>query len=119
MPDAFDDTPRHEALPTPFACEVLSADGSALVRPQGELDLATVDQVGACLTAAREAGDRIVLDLGGLTFLDSTGVRLLLQWSRLSREEGFPLTLLPGGTAVQEVLELTGVTDLLPFARER
>jgi anti-sigma B factor antagonist len=83
----------------------------------GELDLATADELEQEL-ARVEATDvlSIVLDLSGLRFMDSTGVRLILGADARSRANSNRLTLLPGPPAVQRVFELTGVIDLLPFA---
>jgi len=83
----------------------------------GELDLATVDEVRHELEHA-EASDvaSIVLDLSGLTFMDSTGVRLLVEAHARSRADSDRLVLIRGPVSVQRVLEITGVVDLLPFA---
>lgn len=82
----------------------------------GELDLAGAPAVQRELERV-EATDAaaIVIDLSGLTFMDSTGVRLLLTASARSRLDAERLTLLRGPAAVQRVLELTGVERLLPF----
>jgi anti-sigma B factor antagonist len=83
----------------------------------GELDLATADAVQAELERieARDATS-IVLDLKGLTFMDSTGVRLLVSAHARSRADTGRLSLLRGPAAVQRVMELSGVDVLLPFA---
>jgi anti-sigma B factor antagonist len=83
----------------------------------GELDLATADAVQAELERI-EASDAtsIVLDLKGLTFMDSTGVRLLVSAHARSRADTGRLSLLRGPAAVQRVMELSGVDVLLPFA---
>ena len=83
----------------------------------GELDLATAASVDAELGRV-EAGDApsIVLDLSGLSFMDSTGVRLLINAHARSRADSDRLTLLRGRAAVQRVLQLSGVDVLLPFA---
>lgn len=82
----------------------------------GELDLASADDVEQELERV-EASDAasIVLDLSGLTFMDSTGVRLIVNAHTRSRGES-RLTLLRGQAAVQRVMELSGVDALLPFA---
>lgn len=82
----------------------------------GELDLATVDGMHREL-ARVEATDAIaiVIDLSGLTFIDSSGARLLyLAHARLAGDER--LSLLRGPAAVQRVFELSGIQRLLPFA---
>lgn len=83
----------------------------------GELDVATAEAVQRELERV-EATDAasIVLDLSGVTFMDSTGVRLLVQAHARSREDANRLSLRRGGPAVQRVLQLSGVDVLLPFA---
>lgn len=87
------------------------------IRLSGELDLATADDVEKELARveATDAGS-IVLDLSGLTFMDSTGVRLVVNAHTRTRAEGRRLTLMRGQAAVQRVMELSGVDALLPFA---
>ena len=103
-------------LPTPFDC-ILHLDGSrAVVRPIGELDVGTAGTLDARLREAVEGGARrIVLDLREVTFLGSTGLRVLLGWDAASRAEGFDLTIVRGPHLVQRVFELTGVSDRLRF----
>lgn len=83
----------------------------------GELDLATADEVDKELERV-EATDAksIVLDLSGLSFMDSTGVRLVVNAHTRSRADADRLTLRRGQAAVQRVMELSGVDVLLPFA---
>jgi anti-anti-sigma factor len=83
----------------------------------GELDLATADGVADEIGRV-QATDAlsIVVDLSGLTFMDSTGVRLMLNAHARSRADANRLTMLRGGLAVQRVLQLCGVDRLLPFA---
>jgi anti-sigma B factor antagonist len=89
------------------------------VRPYGELDLASVGELDAKLRELRETGfDQIELDLAGLTFMDSTGLRLVLEWDGEARRDGMSLRLLAGPPAVQRVFEMTGVADRLPFCAD-
>ena len=62
-----------EAPPEPFAVEVQRRDAVAIVRPRGELDLVTVETLRAALDGIESTG-RLVLDLRGLSFIDSTGL---------------------------------------------
>ncbi len=81
----------------------------------GELDLATADDVQAELERV-EATDAssIVLDLSGLTFMDSTGVRALNTALRTAAEHGHELRVAAGmQPAVDQILELTGMLGLL------
>jgi anti-anti-sigma factor len=83
----------------------------------GELDLATCDAAEQELLRV-EGTDAaaIVLDLSGLTFMDSTGVRLVMAANARSRADANRLRLVRGPRAVQRVFELCGVVELLPFA---
>lgn len=83
---------------------------------KGELDLDGVDRVTEELERA-EASDarQIVIDLRELTFIDSSGVRLLVCANLRSRKDGDRLRLVRGGARVQRVFELTGVLERLPF----
>ena len=86
------------------------------IRLFGELDLATADAVEDELSRVEASDARtIVIDLAGLTFMDSTGVRLLVNASARTRKGGHRLALLRGGAAIQRVLQLTGLEDELPF----
>lgn len=84
----------------------------------GELDLASAAAVERELRSV-EGGDarRIVIDLSGLEWVDSTGVRLLLSAHARSRAVPDRLVLLRASADVQRVFELCAVDDLLPFAR--
>jgi anti-sigma B factor antagonist len=86
------------------------------IRLFGELDLASAGAVQAELERA-EAGDArsLLLDLSGLTFMDSTGVRLVVTAHARSRADADRLALVRGPAAVQRVFEICGVDGLLPF----
>lgn len=83
----------------------------------GELDLAGAAGVEEELkrVQATDAGV-IVLDLSGLTFIDSTGIRLVVSAGARSRADSNRLTVLRGPAAVQRAFEATGVEKLIPFA---
>ena len=65
---------------------------------------------------SRNRFEQLVVDLGEVTFVDSTGMGLVLEVHDRSRSEGFKLRLLRGPDEVQRVFELAGVADVLPFA---
>lgn len=82
----------------------------------GELDLDGAPRLEAELMRV-EASDApsIVVDLGALEFIDSTGIRLLLMAAERSSETG-RLTFLKGPRQVHRVFEITDLVDRLPFA---
>jgi anti-anti-sigma factor len=96
---------------------VSAREGSVhTIRLTGELDIATADRVEEVLREAESGdADAIVLDLSGLTFMDSTGVRLVLSANARSRADSNRFGVRRGTRAVQRVFELSGVVDTLPF----
>jgi anti-sigma B factor antagonist len=95
---------NYEALPS-FELTVERYDSVATVVVSGELDLATAPRLS---TAAAEHGDAkvLVLDMTATTFIDSTGVRALLQAHHRSARSGSRLVVVAGDGAVRSVLEL-------------
>jgi anti-anti-sigma factor len=101
--------------PEHFRCESGSDGDRTWVRPIGELDLDTAPLLDEELSAARAHGaDRLVLDLRALTFMDSTGLRLVIRWDTTARENGFGFAIVPGVDVVQRVFRLTGMDGHLP-----
>ena len=83
---------------------------------EGELDIGGAAQAEDVLAQAE--GDSVTdltLDLSGLTFMDSTGLRLVVAANRRAQESGRTLRVVRGPAAVQRVFELTGLDDKLPL----
>jgi anti-sigma B factor antagonist len=100
----------------PFRCEISREHDHARVLPVGELDMATTPALKAELDALRTAGvRRLTLDLRSLEFMDSTGLRCILEYDAEARQDGFTLGLIPGPRAVQRVFEVTDTRAYLPF----
>ena len=95
----------------------VDADGDAVkLAARGEMDLATAEVVDRELQKA-EASDarRIILDLSGVEFIDSTGIKVLVRAARRSADDSDRLAIMPGTGHVAEMLSLTGVEKLLTF----
>ena len=100
----------------PFRCVTLRDHDAARILLFGDLDIAATPILAAEIEAMRAAGcRRVVVDLGGLDFIDSTGLRSLLEFDAESRRDGFTLSLVPGSDGVQRIFELTGTRKQLPF----
>ena len=67
------------------------------------------------MRALGDGYETVVLDLSETTFLDSTGVRLVLDANARARAGSTRLVLLPGPPQVQRVFEVCGLNDMLPF----
>ena len=99
-----------------FTCNVTPERDHVIVAPRGDLDMATVGIVDQELRQLHEAGFRnIVLDLRGLTFMDSSGLHLAMRWADEASRNGFAFALEPGPPVVQRIFELAAVMELLPF----
>lgn len=99
----------------PFNVSTERTDNTARVRMIGELDIGTAHEAESEIRQAESAGGAttVVLDLGGLTFMDSTGLRLLVSADARAREAGRRLAIVRGPDAVQRVIELTGLAAKL------
>ena len=107
---------KHTDLPTKFTCSIERTGDRAVVRPAGELDLGTAATVDVHLREAVAGGAKeVVLDLRKVTFLGSTGLRLVLTWDAGARASGFGFAIVRGPRPVQRVFELTRIADRLRF----
>ena len=80
----------------------------------GELDMATAPQANAALHAALDARPpALIVDVAGLSFIDSTGIGALVGVARRAESDGCSLTLRSPSRPVLKVLQLTGVERLV------
>jgi anti-sigma B factor antagonist len=88
--------------------------GRTVITMDGELDLANAPSLTETIESDElAAAEIVVLDLQGLTFLDSTGLRVILAARELCgrRDQEFAVT--PGSPQVQRLLSVTGVGEHL------
>lgn len=104
-------------MPGQLVIESRSGDDAVVISLRGELDLTSVPQFERELRDAEATGPgRLVIDLSGLDFMDSTGLRALLQArERAKGEDGHQLALRRGPRQVQRVLELTKTLEVFTF----
>ena len=89
---------------------------TALVALRGELDLLTVSKVAEVLDGLEPQADglrHVVLDLRGLTFIDVLGLKEIIRQNEFARSNRHNLAVVRGTAAIQRVLDLTGVEDVL------
>jgi len=88
------------------------ADGVPVVVVSGELDVSNVDLLKASVASVtRNHPERIIFDLGDLRYIDSAGIAVLL-----SAAAECAVRLRDPSPAVLRIVELTGLTDVLPVA---
>ena len=102
--------------PAEFEVQTGRDPGGALtLRPTGELDIASAPRLERALREGRRPGEEVVLDLAGLEFIDSTGLRVVVRGVEAAAIEGWELRLRHGPPAVRRVFEIAGVLGALPF----
>jgi anti-anti-sigma factor len=90
------------------------AGDDLVVRLVGEIDVATAPQFERVLLRHRPPRQRVVLDLGELRFMDSTGLRILLHARRVAAEGNWRLALRSVPPNIRRLFELSGVQDAIP-----
>jgi anti-sigma B factor antagonist len=83
--------------------------GAGVVVPVGEVDLVTVHEVRSNLRDAAAETRRVVLDLRQVTFMDSSGLRLLVEAQQLADQSGFALAVVRGPASLERLFEVTGL----------
>lgn len=78
--------------------------------------MSTVGQLEARFREAHDAGyRRLIVDLRGLDFMDSTGLTLLTRWTLGAQPDGYEFMVIPGRARVRRLFELTGLTPHFTF----
>jgi anti-sigma B factor antagonist len=90
--------------------------GSYRLQLSGELDLATTGELETAIAElCADGASEAVLDLDGLTFVDSTGLRAILGARDMCADNGCAFYVTHGRHAVERVFELTGLLESMPF----
>lgn len=90
------------------------SDGVVRLVLAGELDLSSASQVEEILKDLEEHNPQlIVLDLRELTFMDSTGLRVMVSADARARDASRRLAIVQGPEAVHRVFRITGLDDHL------
>jgi anti-anti-sigma factor len=95
--------------------ETSRADSVAHIRLIGEFDLESADRAEQSLSDESLGDARVLLDLRGLEFMDSTGLRVILAADERARRRGTGLVIVRGPATVHRLFVLTGLEDRLTF----
>lgn len=98
-----------------FGVRARSVERAHVVSARGELDLFTVRELQEVLAERPEPCDLVVLDLRGLTFFDTSGIRLVVETLQELRTVGIRFAILRGPPDVQRLFALARMEDRLPF----
>ena len=100
---------RQNVLPPPFGCtRTIDDQHAATVSVTGELDIATTPELTEALGASLLHPRLVVVDLRELAFIDSGGVRAVVQVSARARDAGQRVVVLLGSATIKGVFTLAG-----------
>jgi anti-anti-sigma factor len=104
-----------DPMPVPelFHVSAEPLEDAIIVRATGEIDMSTIDVLRRELDAARAGAAAALLDLSGVTFMDSTGLHLLLEASRSSAVSDWGFFVVRPSRAVRRLIEVSGTADLI------
>lgn len=107
----------------PLEIEVESSETRTLVTVSGDLDAATAPSFYETLARLEvERVHNVVLDLAKVTFMDSTGVGVIVTEHKRLRHSGGRLTIFSPPSSVRRLFEITGLTtvlDIVPVNENR
>jgi anti-sigma B factor antagonist len=103
--------PRMATPPEEFSIAESDRDGRAHLTLRGELDLATAPELENLVNERLDAGREVVVDLRGLEFMDSSGIRVLVAGHARAARTGARLFVVrPGAdSAVAKIIEVSGL----------
>jgi anti-sigma B factor antagonist len=108
-----------ELQPTPyvpFSVSVVPNRDEVVVVAAGELDLLSAGELESAVAELQAVGfTKIVVDLAGVDFIDSTGLRTLIMLRNHAAERADRLVLVPPGPTAQRLFDLTGTRELFEW----
>jgi anti-anti-sigma factor len=102
------------AFSTPFEIHAEQRAHTVFMLLSGEFVLGCEHRFSEAFKAIDYEGfHRLILDLRGMTFIDSTGLGVIVELWKRSREERFDLELVRGPETIQRAFELAGLEELI------
>ncbi len=97
-----------------FTVELLDGDLPVVVKLSGELDVATSPRLRACLEwLGSDGSPDVLVDLEGLTFIDSSGISAMVMNCKRIRSQGGTFSVVSCQPDVRRPLQITGVLEYL------
>jgi anti-sigma B factor antagonist len=102
-----------------FHVTVESLEDACMIRAVGEIDMGTVDRLRSALDGARADCVTALVDLSEVSFIDSTGLHVLLEAALSAADSDWELFLVRPSARVRRLVEVTGTGPLLPIVADR
>lgn len=99
------------ALPPVFEMDVTASGGNSMVTLSGELDGAAAQQLEP-LSPGLSTNVRVLVDVGGLTFIDSMGLRVLVDWHQRISAAGGDLEIRAPSASLRRLLAVTSLDQV-------
>jgi len=107
--DAYD-----RAIPDPeFSVNVTTENSTEFVAVTGDVDLATVGVLRAELTGALERGEKVVLDLREVSFMDTQGLAAVIEAQQASAASGTRFVVVRAPATVHRLFDMIGLSERL------
>lgn len=101
--------PSAGADATAFDVRIIHTDGEAVVVVRGEIDLSHGEHLWAAVEEALSLSDRLVIDFSGTTFIDSTGLGILVRAQSQLGPAGGPIVIRSPSQVVRRLLSVSGI----------
>jgi stage II sporulation protein AA (anti-sigma F factor antagonist) len=95
-----------------FAADVAQRDGHAVIVVRGEIDITTADEFRRAMETALQGRERIELDLRDTTFMDSTGLNVLVSAHRQLGQNREAIVVREPPRQIRTLLDVCGVAAL-------
>jgi anti-sigma B factor antagonist len=100
-----------------FDVAVRASGTTRTVAVSGEVDLLVAGRLAAAIDEAFAAGpETVVIDLGGVGFMDSSGIHVIVRAQRRAEDAAVRLVVIPGSVAVRRAFAVSGLQHVVPFA---
>jgi anti-sigma B factor antagonist len=95
-----------------------SVEDARIIHARGEVDLSSVELLRSQIDAARRERTVTLIDLSEITFMDSSGLHLLIEAAREAEGDGWSLFVVRPSAPVRRVLEVSGTLRMLPIVTD-
>jgi anti-sigma B factor antagonist len=103
--------------PDGFSASIATGDDSCVVSLSGELDMASAPELAHALLSLPDPGPaEIVVDFSDLSFVDSSGIAVLIEAQHRLAEDGRRLSIHSARRHAMRVFEISGLLDFLNVA---
>jgi len=82
----------------------------------GNLDVKSAPKLETELIVAFDEADKIILDFKKVTYISSSGLRVLLSGDKTAKEKGVKLSIINSSSFIMQIFEVTGFSDILDIS---